>query len=54
MEKDDKLRKLKQAVCEGAVDYTCPECGSMIRGEPDAKRLWCPTCEKDVEVTPVV
>ena len=54
MEKDEELRKIKQAVLEGAVDYTCPNCGNMIRGEPDAKRLWCQTCEKHVEVTPVV
>ena len=54
MESKDQLRKIKQAVREGVVDYTCPKCGSMIRGEPDAKRLWCPTCEKHVEVTPVV
>jgi len=54
MDEDEELRKLKQAVYEGAVDYTCPKCGSMIRGEPDAKRLWCSSCEKQVEVTPVV
>ena len=54
MNRDEELRKIKQAVREGVVDYTCPNCGSMIRGEPDARRLWCPTCEKHVKVTPVV
>jgi len=54
MESKEQLRKIKQAVREGVVDYTCPNCGSIIRGEPDAKRLWCPSCEKKVEVTPVV
>ena len=54
MDRKDEYRKLKQAVREGVVDYTCPKCGSMIRGEPDAKRLWCSVCEKHVEVTPVV
>lgn len=54
MDRQERLRKLRQAVCEGAVDYTCPECGTVMRGEPNAKRLWCRTCERRVEVTPVV
>ena len=45
---------LEQAVCDGIIEISCPECGATIISEPDAEDLFCQECERVTMKNPLV
>lgn len=46
---------LEEAMMEGVVYHTCPECGCETGGtEPDSDEAWCGGCLKVVKVERII
>ena len=44
------LEDMEMALFEGYYMAECPHCGTRIKSEPDAEKLYCETCDKVVTV----